>query len=212
MATESVQRKPLPFHWTNLVAMATEYFQRIRAPTSLYLLDVSEQQAASSAPARGGLAGEPGSRTPPCDNPGLPMDPGKKRQIRLFVALGAAVLLSAALVYTSFSAGTEARQPSEVLAAGPSGETYQITEIQQEEVKTPKDVSDRIAKLKSQGRKVALMMLASKSTGRVAGSPGTRTSTPVISVASVLESKTVALIALSRADSSRCAAWSIWRR
>ena len=38
-----------------------------------------------------------------------------------------------------------------------------ITEIAQESVKTPKDVMDRIAKLKDQGRKNALLMLASKS-------------------------------------------------
>jgi len=41
-----------------------------------------------------------------------------------------------------------------------------ITEIQQESVKSPKEVADRIAKLKSQGRKIALMMLASK-TGEI---------------------------------------------
>jgi len=50
----------------------------------------------------------------------------RKRQIRLVVALSAAVLLAVALIYTSFSASTEAREPSEVLAAGPSGETYQV--------------------------------------------------------------------------------------
>ncbi len=54
------------------------------------------------------------------------MDPGKKRQIRLFVALGAAVLLSAALVYTSFSASTEAKQPSQLLGAS-SGQSYELT-------------------------------------------------------------------------------------
>jgi len=54
------------------------------------------------------------------------MDPGKKRQIRLFVALGAAVLLSAALVYTSFSASTEAKQPSQLLNASP-GQSYEMT-------------------------------------------------------------------------------------
>jgi cytochrome c-type biogenesis protein CcmE len=54
------------------------------------------------------------------------MDPDRKRRIRLVVALTAAVLLAAALVYTSFSASTEARQPSEVLAAG-SGETSELT-------------------------------------------------------------------------------------
>ena len=36
------------------------------------------------------------------------MDPDRKRQIRLVVALGAAVLLATALVYTSFSASVEA--------------------------------------------------------------------------------------------------------
>ena len=46
------------------------------------------------------------------------MDPAKKRKIRLIVALSAAVLLATGLVYTSFSASTEARQPSDVLASG----------------------------------------------------------------------------------------------
>jgi len=55
------------------------------------------------------------------------MDPARKRQIRLGVALTVAVLLAAALVYTSFSAGTEAREPSDLLAAGPNGETYKLT-------------------------------------------------------------------------------------
>ena len=36
------------------------------------------------------------------------MDPAKKRRIRLVVALSAAVLLAGALIYTSFSASTEA--------------------------------------------------------------------------------------------------------
>lgn len=56
------------------------------------------------------------------------MDPAVKRKIRLVVALGAAVLLAAGLVYTSFSASTEAKQPSEVLAAGP-GESYELTGV-----------------------------------------------------------------------------------
>ena len=54
------------------------------------------------------------------------MDPARKRKIRLVVALSAAVLLAAALVYTSFSASTEARQPSEILSANPD-ETYDLT-------------------------------------------------------------------------------------
>jgi cytochrome c-type biogenesis protein CcmE len=55
------------------------------------------------------------------------MDHDRKRQIRLFVALSAAVLLAVALIYTSFSASTEAKEPSDVLASGPSGESYQLT-------------------------------------------------------------------------------------
>ena len=47
------------------------------------------------------------------------MDPQRKRSIRLVVALGVAVLLAVALVYTSFSASTEAKEPSELLGAAP---------------------------------------------------------------------------------------------
>jgi cytochrome c-type biogenesis protein CcmE len=54
------------------------------------------------------------------------MDPERKRKIRLVVALSAAVLLAVALIYTSFSASTEAQEPSEVIAAGPSDESYQV--------------------------------------------------------------------------------------
>ncbi len=54
------------------------------------------------------------------------MDPARKRQVRLVVALSVAVLLASALVYTSFSASTEAREPSEVIASG-SEETYDLT-------------------------------------------------------------------------------------
>jgi cytochrome c-type biogenesis protein CcmE len=53
------------------------------------------------------------------------VDPSRKRRIRFVVALGAAVLLAGALAYTSFSASTEARQPSELAAATP-GQTYQL--------------------------------------------------------------------------------------
>ena len=42
------------------------------------------------------------------------MDPARKRKIRLAVALGAAVCLAAALLYTSFSASSEAAKPSEL--------------------------------------------------------------------------------------------------
>lgn len=54
------------------------------------------------------------------------MDPARKRKIRLVVALGTAVLLAAALVYTSFSASTEAKQPSQLLNAAP-GNSYDLT-------------------------------------------------------------------------------------
>ena len=55
------------------------------------------------------------------------MDPSRKRTIRFVVALSAAVLLAGALAYTSFSASTEARQPSElVTAAATPGKTYQL--------------------------------------------------------------------------------------
>jgi len=56
------------------------------------------------------------------------MDPARKRKIRLVVALGAAVLLAAGLVYTSFSASTEAKQPSDLLSAS-SGDSYELTGV-----------------------------------------------------------------------------------
>jgi cytochrome c-type biogenesis protein CcmE len=55
------------------------------------------------------------------------VDPSRKRRIRFVVALAAAVLLAGALAYTSFSASTEARQPSELVAAAPTpGKRYQL--------------------------------------------------------------------------------------
>jgi cytochrome c-type biogenesis protein CcmE len=55
------------------------------------------------------------------------VDPSRKRTIRLVVALGVAVLLAGALVYTSFSAATEAQQPSQLLAGGKQGKAYELT-------------------------------------------------------------------------------------
>ena len=55
------------------------------------------------------------------------MDPARKRTVRLVVALSAAVLLAAALVYTSFSASSEARSPSQLLSSAQPGKTYQLT-------------------------------------------------------------------------------------
>jgi cytochrome c-type biogenesis protein CcmE len=55
------------------------------------------------------------------------MDPRRKRRIRLTVALGAAVVLTVALMYTSFSASSEARSPSQLLAGAQAGKSYQLT-------------------------------------------------------------------------------------
>jgi cytochrome c-type biogenesis protein CcmE len=54
------------------------------------------------------------------------MDPSRKRRVRLVVALSAAVLLAVALVYTSFTASTEARSPSELLASAEPGRSYEL--------------------------------------------------------------------------------------
>ena len=55
------------------------------------------------------------------------MDPGRKRRIRLVVALTAAVLLASALIYTSFSASSPAKTPSQLLSSAQSGRSYQLT-------------------------------------------------------------------------------------
>jgi cytochrome c-type biogenesis protein CcmE len=55
------------------------------------------------------------------------MDPARKRRVRLVVALTAAVVLAAALVYTSFSASSEARSPSQLLASADASRSYQLT-------------------------------------------------------------------------------------
>jgi cytochrome c-type biogenesis protein CcmE len=55
------------------------------------------------------------------------MDPARKRRVRLIVALSAAVILAVALVYTSFSASSEARSPSQLLANAEVGKSYQLT-------------------------------------------------------------------------------------
>jgi cytochrome c-type biogenesis protein CcmE len=55
------------------------------------------------------------------------MDPARKRRLRLFVALGAALALAAALVYTSFSAATETATPSRLVASAEPGQSYELT-------------------------------------------------------------------------------------
>ena len=55
------------------------------------------------------------------------VDPHRKRTIRLVIALGVAVLLGGALIYTSFNAATEAREPSQLIASSKPGKSYELT-------------------------------------------------------------------------------------
>jgi cytochrome c-type biogenesis protein CcmE len=55
------------------------------------------------------------------------MDPHRKRRLRLVVALGMAIVLSGALMYSSFSASTEARTPSQLLGVSADSRSYELT-------------------------------------------------------------------------------------
>jgi cytochrome c-type biogenesis protein CcmE len=55
------------------------------------------------------------------------VDPRRKRRIRLIVALSAALMLAGGLIYTSFSAASDARTPSQLLRSAESGRSYQLT-------------------------------------------------------------------------------------
>ncbi len=55
------------------------------------------------------------------------MDPARKRKVRFVAALTSALLLAGALIYTSFSASSEARSPSQLAAGAKPGEVYQLT-------------------------------------------------------------------------------------
>src|SRR5436190_13963737 len=55
------------------------------------------------------------------------MDPSRKRKVRLVVALTAALLLAGTLLYTSFASATDAKTPSQVLAAGNGSGTFEMT-------------------------------------------------------------------------------------
>jgi cytochrome c-type biogenesis protein CcmE len=57
----------------------------------------------------------------------LAMDPSRKRKTRFVTALTAAIVLAGALVYTSFSAASEARTPSQLLVSAKPGRVYQLT-------------------------------------------------------------------------------------
>ncbi len=52
------------------------------------------------------------------------MDPGRKRFLRLTVALTAALLLASALVYTSFSAGRDELTAGQLLTRAQPGRSY----------------------------------------------------------------------------------------
>lgn len=55
------------------------------------------------------------------------MQDARKRTTRLVVALSAALLLAGALIYTSFTAATEARSPSQLLSDAEPGKSYELT-------------------------------------------------------------------------------------
>ncbi len=55
------------------------------------------------------------------------MDPARKRKLRFVIALTCALLLASALIYTSFSASSEARAPSQLAAAAKPGQGYEVT-------------------------------------------------------------------------------------
>ena len=55
------------------------------------------------------------------------MDPARKRKLRFAIALTCALLLASALIYTSFSASSEARSPSQLATSARAGQVYQLT-------------------------------------------------------------------------------------
>jgi cytochrome c-type biogenesis protein CcmE len=55
------------------------------------------------------------------------VNPARKRTVRLVVALSAAVLLAAALIYTSFNAASPALTPTQLVREAQPGRSYQLT-------------------------------------------------------------------------------------
>jgi cytochrome c-type biogenesis protein CcmE len=55
------------------------------------------------------------------------MERDRKRRVRLIVATSAALLLAGALAYTSFSAASDAKDPSQLAASAVAGRSYQLT-------------------------------------------------------------------------------------
>ncbi len=57
------------------------------------------------------------------------MNPARKRKIRFVTALSAALLLSVALAYTSFSASSQAVGPGTLQRSAAGGRSYQLTGV-----------------------------------------------------------------------------------
>jgi len=57
------------------------------------------------------------------------MNPARKRTARLVAALGAALVLASALIYTSFSAASPALSPIQLLHRAQPGRSYQLTGV-----------------------------------------------------------------------------------
>jgi cytochrome c-type biogenesis protein CcmE len=55
------------------------------------------------------------------------LDPARKRKVRLVVCLGAVVLLAGALAYTTFSASSPAKTPSQLGMGAHQDRSYQLT-------------------------------------------------------------------------------------
>ena len=62
-----------------------------------------------------------------CGTVATHMDRDRKRRTRLVVATSAAVVLAGALAYTSFSAASDAKDPSQLAASAVAGRSYQLT-------------------------------------------------------------------------------------
>ena len=55
------------------------------------------------------------------------MDPGRRRKVRLIAFLGVALLLSGALMYTSFAGANPAQTPGQLAGGAQPGRSYQLT-------------------------------------------------------------------------------------
>lgn len=55
------------------------------------------------------------------------MDPARKRRVRFVVSLTTALLLTGALIFTSFATATQTVQPSQLLAAAEPDKVYELT-------------------------------------------------------------------------------------